>query len=226
MAVGQTFSKLFGRSPISQMQEHMAKVQTAAAVLPTFIEHALAGNWEEAAKQRKQIVKLENEADDLKKQLRLQLPKSMFLPVPRTDLLSLLAMQDQIANRTKDISGIMIGRKMCFPSEMAEPITSFVDLSVSATSQAFKAIEELDELLETSFRGQEINVVEKLLTELDEIESRADSLEVEIRAQLFALEKDLYPVDVMFLYRVIDWIGDLADRAQKVGSRLQILIAR
>jgi uncharacterized protein Yka (UPF0111/DUF47 family) len=51
-------------------------------------------------------------------------------------------------------------------------------------------------------------------------------LEREIRAQLFTIERDLQPVDVMFLYRVIDWIGDLADRAQKVGSRLQILIAR
>ena len=29
----------------------------------------------------------------------------------------------------------------------------------------------------------------------------------------------------MFLYKVIDWVGELADRAQKVGSRLQRLIA-
>lgn len=34
------------------------------------------------------------------------------------------------------------------------------------------------------------------------------------------------PIDVMFLYRVIELIGDLADVAQRVGSRLQILLAR
>ena len=34
------------------------------------------------------------------------------------------------------------------------------------------------------------------------------------------------PVDVMFLYKIIDRIGELADCAQKVGSRLQLLIAR
>jgi uncharacterized protein Yka (UPF0111/DUF47 family) len=30
----------------------------------------------------------------------------------------------------------------------------------------------------------------------------------------------------MFLYKIIDWIGDLADRAQQVGSRLELLLAR
>jgi uncharacterized protein Yka (UPF0111/DUF47 family) len=31
---------------------------------------------------------------------------------------------------------------------------------------------------------------------------------------------------VMFMYNIIDWIGELADCAQRVGSRLQILLAR
>ncbi len=29
----------------------------------------------------------------------------------------------------------------------------------------------------------------------------------------------------MFLYQAIQWIGDLADRAQRVGSRLHVLMA-
>ena len=31
-------------------------------------------------------------------------------------------------------------------------------------------------------------------------------LQVEMRRGLFALEKDLPPVDVMFLYQIIDWV--------------------
>jgi hypothetical protein len=37
---------------------------------------------------------------------------------------------------------------------------------------------------------------------------------------------DLNPVDVMFLYHIIDWVGDLADLAERVGARLEILLAR
>ena len=40
------------------------------------------------------------------------------------------------------------------------------------------------------------------------------------------LEKDLNPVDVMFLYQIIEWVGDLADLAERVGARLEILLAR
>jgi len=34
------------------------------------------------------------------------------------------------------------------------------------------------------------------------------------------------PVEVMFLYKVIDWVGALADLAQRVGSRFELMLAR
>ena len=64
-----------------------------------------------------------------------------------------------------------------------------------------------------------------VITELDRLEHKNDKLQVKVRAKLFKLEADLPPVNVMFLYKIIDWVGELADRAQKVGSRLQLLIA-
>ena len=44
--------------------------------------------------------------------------------------------------------------------------------------------------------------------------------------RLAQLETELPPIDVMFLYKIIDWTGDLGDRAQQVGSRLELLLAR
>ena len=58
------------------------------------------------------------------------------------------------------------------------------------------------------------------------IVSANDEQQIQIRSQLFKLESELPPVDVIFLYKIIEWIGDLADRAQKVGGRLQLLLAR
>ncbi len=50
--------------------------------------------------------------------------------------------------------------------------------------------------------------------------------QVEIRTMLFEIEKDLPPVDVIFLYQIIQWVGDAADLAQRVGSRLQFMLAK
>lgn len=226
MARGNPFSNLFGQSPIKPIQEHMTKAQQCAEALMPFFKLALEDDWKEARKQQKVIKNLENEADVLKKKIRIHLPKSLFMPVPRSDLLELLTMQDKIANSAKDIAGLMLGRKMAIPNDMAPAMVEFVSECIITSTCALKAIQELDELLEAGFSGREVQVIEKLISELDEQEHKTDVLQVAIRAKLFKLEKDLPPVDVMFLYKVIDGIGELADRAQKVGSRLQLLIAR
>jgi|SRR5690554_3086371 len=226
MALGSAFSNLFGRSPIKPMQEHMAVAVKAAEKLVDFFEAVTNDDWETAETIQRLIKDYENQADDLKKQLRLQLPKSLFLPVPRTDLLELLGTQDRIANRAKDIAGIMLGRRMRIPEPLHQQILAFVDSAVKTSHQALIAINELEELLESGFGGRELALVENMIEKLDQYERHNDDLEVTIRATLFRLEADFPPVDVMFLYRVIDWIGDLANRAQSVGSRLQVLLAR
>jgi predicted phosphate transport protein (TIGR00153 family) len=69
-------------------------------------------------------------------------------------------------------------------------------------------------------------LVEKMINQLDEIEDDTDSMQIILRKDLLALERDLNPVDVMFLYQIIDWVGYLADLAERVGARLEILLAR
>ncbi len=226
MAISNPFSKMFGNSPIKPMQEHMKVAHETAAQLQPFFEAAIASDWERANEIQQRIAELENDADELKKNLRLQLPKSLFLPVPRSDLLQLLSMQDRIPNRAKDIAGIMLGREMGIPKSLQKPMLGFVVAAIKTSEQALKAINELDELLEAGFTGRELKVVEKLIKELNSLENKTDKLQIKIRAALFKLEADLPPVDVMFLYRIFEWVGDLADRSQAVGSRLQMLLAR
>jgi len=148
------------------------------------------------------------------------------MPIARTTLLDLLRMQDRIANKAQDIAGIMLGRKIQIPASMAEPMMDYLACSLSVTSQAVDTLNELDELVVTGFRGRGADVVEKMVRRLEALESDTDSREKQLRLMLFKLEKDLSPVDAMFLYNIIDWIGQLADRAQQVGSRFMLLLAR
>jgi predicted phosphate transport protein (TIGR00153 family) len=102
----------------------------------------------------------------------------------------------------------------------------FVKSCVDTSAQAQTAINELDELVETGFRGREVELVESMITKLDELESKTDKIQVEVRGKMFAIEKGLDPIDVMFIYRIVEWVGELADLAQRVGSRLEIMLAR
>ena len=123
------------------------------------------------------------------------------------------------------IAGLIVGRKMIIPQTLASDFSTLVKRSVDAAVQAKTAINELDELLETGFRGNEVKVVENMIIELNAIEHDTDEMQVELRKGLFKIENSLSPVDVIFLYSVIKYIGDLADYAQNVGGRLQLLLA-
>ena len=217
---------MFGSSPIRPMQQHMGKVQACAAQLAPFLEAVQGEKWDEARRIQRHIAEMEEVADQLKRKLRLSLPTGLMMAMSRRDLLQVLTMQDRIANKAKDIAGLMMGRKMRFPEPVGRLMLEFMRRCIDAITQAEIAINELDELLETGFRGREVQLVESMVSKLDEIESDTDRLQVGVRDALFVLEKDLPPVDVMFMYQVIDWTGDLGNLAQRVGSRLEIMLAR
>jgi predicted phosphate transport protein (TIGR00153 family) len=226
MAVGGYMGGIFGSSPVSPLQEHMSKVYKCAKELVPLFNSVINEDWEEVARLQKNISDLEEEADALKKELRLNLPKGLFMPVSRQDLLEVLLMQDKIANKAKDIAGNILGRHIVLPEVIHEDYIRFVQRCVDACKQARKAINQFDELVETGFSGQEIQIVTEMIEKLDGIESNTDNLQAEIRARIFAIENELPPIEVMFLYKVIEMTGDVADCAQNVGSRLQLMLAR
>ena len=217
---------MFGPSPIRPLEKHMHKTYHCAKNLYPFCEAILKKDWELAQNIKETINDLEKQADLIKRDLRLHLPAGLFLPVSRTDLLELLTNQDRIANKAQDIAGLLFGRKMTMPDKLTPLFMPFLARCLDAAKLACKAINELDELLETGFRGNELKIVEDMILKLDEIEHDCDDKLAEIRRCIFNLEDQLPVLDVIFLYRLVEWIGDLADRAQTVGARLQILIAR
>ena len=218
-------ANIFGSSPVFPLEKHMGVAYECAKQLRGFFAAAVAGDWDTAAGCRADIVNLEHEADGIKKEIRLHLPKSLFMPVPREDLLELLLVQDKIANRTKDVSGIVMGRKMQIPESIAELFLDFVDRNVDAAKQARKSVRELDELFTAGFKGAEVKLVTAMIEELDKIETDTDNKQVALRAKLFMIEKDLHPVDAVFMYKVIDLTGEIADMAERVGRRLELLLS-
>jgi len=204
----------------------MSKVAECVAELKTFFDAATKLDWDSAKNSQVRIAELENDADDIKKEIRLQMPKGIFMPMSRVDLLEMLRIQDLVANKAKDVAGLMLGRKMKIPESLVPNFTAYLARCVDATDQARRAINELDELVETGFRGTEVDLVQSMIKKLDAIEKDSDILQVELRSGLFAMEESLPPIQVMFLYQIIDWIGEIADLSQRVGSRLEYLLAR
>ena len=226
MASRNPLGSLFGRSPIGPIQEYMQIAFEAAEHLPELLQASADDDWDRAKEIHKAIIEAEKNADRMKRDVRRHLPKSLFLPVPRSDLLVLVSIQDQVANTAQDFASILMGRDMRFPDKLYPAVLELTQTSVACCGQALTAIQELDELLEVGFTGREVKRVEAMLKELDKLERKTDKQQFSLRRKLFKLEAELPPVDVMFYYRAMALMGSLADCAEKVGDHLQILLAK
>ena len=217
---------LFGKSPFKPIQEHMRVVVDCVSEVPPLFEALVAGDQAKVEAQKELIFAKEQAADEIKNQLRGQLPKSILMPVDRRDLLDVLAMQDSIADTAQDIAGLLVERKMDVPTGMGDDLVALVNRCNDTCKAAATIIEELDELVETGFRGKEASRVEEMMETLNQIEDETDEMGMKLTRSLFAQEDSMSAVSVMFWYQLIQWIGDLADYAEKVGDRLRLLIAR
>jgi predicted phosphate transport protein (TIGR00153 family) len=223
--MANVLANIFGSSPVQPLETHINVAYQCAKQLRAFFAATIDGDWDAAEKVRDEIENLEHEADNIKKEIRLHLPRSLFMPVPREDLLELLLVQDKIANRTKDVSGLVLGRKLTIPPQLSEQFIEFVDRNVDAAKQARKSVRELDELFVAGFRGAEVELVAGMIEELDQIETDTDDKQAALRGALFSIEKSLDPIDAIFTYQVIELTGEIADMAERVGRRLELLLS-
>lgn len=225
MAPTNPIGSLFGRNPFSAIQEHMRIVVECADEVPGLFRAAADNDEEGIKKIRKRIFELEEKADKAKNKLRKRLPRSLFMPVNRGDLLEVLDLQDSIADTAQDIAGLLYERQMEIPSYLEKKLHPFVRACVDVCHDAQSIISQLDELLEMGFRGREGSRVEHMIKDLNKAEDVTDEMGVSLTRTLFKHEDEMNPVSVLFWYRLIEWIGDLADFAEKVGNRLRLMIA-
>ena len=219
-------ASLVKRSPLLSIQEHMRTALSSARLVPDLLQSLCDEDIAEFKRIKDLISENENEADKIKNDLRGRLPKSLFMPIDRRDLLEVLHIQDSIADSSQDIADLLYERQMRIPEEMKTQILVAANSSLEVCEFSLKVIEELDELLETGFRGGEAKQVEEMVDQLNLFEDDADAAEQALSQTLFSIESKLDPVSVIMWYRIIEWIGDLADHAEKVGDRIRLFIAR
>lgn len=218
--------KLFGQSPFKPLQEHMRVVVRCAGEVPGLFEALCDGHEENISEIRDRIFALENEADEIKNELRSHLPKTMFMPVDRRDILEILDLQDSIADTAQDIAGMLMVRRPMVLESVRTPLMSLTRRCLDACDQMARIMEQLDELVETGFRGRESEMVVAMIDELNRIETDTDQKAIDLLTELFAHENEIDPVSLMSWHRLIRWVGDLANYSEKVGNRLRLLIAR
>ncbi len=217
---------LLGKNPFKPLQRHMELVMECVGLVRPLAEAVVAGEFERVAELRKAITKAEHEADIAKDTLRDHLPRSLFLPVSRGDLLQLLHNQDDIADGAEDAAIIASLKELALPEALRPQFLTFVDTCVEAAVQAERVVGRVDELLEAGFTGPEADEVLRLVGGIGQQEWEADKQAFSFGRELLASPERPDAVDVMLWMRLAEAIGDIANAAEEVGDHLRLMLSR
>lgn len=213
--------QMFRSSPLEKVKDHADVCLECLEALPAVLTAPIG----ERVEALKVVKKKEKEADGIKAKIRRKLTRRLFMPVPKNQVLELVHAQDKIANRAKDIATLFTHRFDELPPEIIEILVKFVETNLAVVRQARLSIHELDELVETGFRGVEADLVVDMVDRLDQLESESDRRQWELFAELKQHEDKISPVDAMFVYRLTVLIAEVGDRADRTGRLLEQMLA-
>jgi len=218
-------SSIFAKSPFKPLRDHMDKVVESVAPLNDFFEALFQEDYSKLEKIHKQVIQSEKEADSIKNEVRNHLPRNIFMPINRRDLLEMLDMQDSIADVAEDIVILLNLRKMNLAKELSEDVIQFVKKSQNVCYLARDLTHEFGDVIESGFGRHEIKKLLEMIENVSISETEADDLEDALISSLYEVEEKMNPIDVVSWYKVLELIGDIADFSKKTGNRLRLMIA-
>ncbi|MEJ2077712.1 MAG: TIGR00153 family protein [Acidobacteriota bacterium] len=216
----RTIAKLFGRSPFVPLQAHMEKVAACVALLVDLFEAYAARRSDEVEKLAKEISRLEHEADLLKHDIQSQLPRGMFLPVERDRLLEILAIQDNIADKSENIGVLLTLKQTAIPPAMETPFRTFLGKNLEAFDGVRKIVDELDHLVSTGFGGAEAERVRQMVMNVAQLEYEADHLQHGLLKILFANEDNLSVADFFLWDKIFKQVSELSNLSERLAHRM------
>lgn len=219
-----TIVNLFGRSPFAPLQSHMEKVGKCVHMLADLFQALEKKDYATVELIADKICALEHEADITKNDIRNHLPKSLFLPIDRSHLLEILALQDIIADRAEDVAVLTSLKPLeireCFKSDFYE----FLNKNIEAYDSVKKIIKEIHELLESSFGGIEAEKVRLLVEEVASKEQHVDIIQRKLLKTLFKAEDEMSYGTFHLWQKIFEAIASISNFSEKLAYRVRMTL--
>jgi len=148
------------------------------------------------------------------------------MPVDKGKFMWALREQDKILDHAENLVRMLDMRHTKVPKELQDVFIEHAKLVMKTVEAMEEAVENVRDLVETSFVKREREQTKELVRKVHEYEWKADQKKYEATQGIYKLEKKLNPTDVYHLLKISDWIDDIADHAENVADWLRSMIAK
>ena len=216
-----TILKLFGKSPFAPLQSHMDSIAACVHMLPKLFNALKEGNQEKIENIVEEISKLEHKADLIKNDIRNHLPKSLYLPIDKNHLLEILTLQDSIADKAQDAGVLTTFKTLIIPEELNELFERFLMKNIDTYDKVRLIINELHDLIESSFGGKEAEKVRDMVDQVAFQEHEVDLIQRELMKMLIAAEDHMSYTTFFLWQRIFQVIAEISNLSEKLAWRVR-----
>ena len=219
------FISLFMTSPFDGLQEHAEKVKECAWAFQQAIECHLTDQCESFEEFRREVDKLESEADAIKRRIRGHLPKGTLMPVDKFQLFRYLREQDKVLDAVEEaLDWISFRSEPGIPDALEKDFFMLVDAVMDPVEEMCRMVSESRKYFKNFSEKQRV-LVKDIIHTLRQQEHDADKVEDAIKQKVLNMQ-DVDAVTVFHMIRLAETIGSIADHAENAGDMVRSMLAR
>ncbi len=215
---------LFITSPFDGLQEHAEKVKECAWTFQQAIECHISEKCRTFEEFRQDIIRMESEADAIKRSIRGHLPKGTLMPVDKFQLFRYLREQDRVLDAVEDaLDWLSYRSEPGIPKKLQKEFFILVDATIDPIEELSTMVSEARKYFK-NFSEKQRTLIKDIIRNLRRQEHEADKVEAMIKEKIFNMNID--PVTIFHTVRLAEIIGSIADHAENAGDMMRAMIAR
>jgi uncharacterized protein len=218
-----TILNLFGRSPFAPLKSHMESVLHCVHKLRPLFEAVEAEDGDAVERIALEISEQEHLADLTKNDIRNHLPKSLFLPIDRGNLLKILSIQDSIADAAEDVAIVATLKHLQLLPTFKADFYLFLDKNIEAFNGVHQIIYEMNDLLESSFGGLEAERVKSMVDDVSFKEHEVDLIQRQLLRKFYR-EENMPCSSFIQWQKVFEALGAISNLSENLAETVRLTL--
>jgi predicted phosphate transport protein (TIGR00153 family) len=206
-------AKLFAKTRVieSKIDAYLDHASEVSLLFREAIKDYLGGKHDEFEERRERVSALENEADEIRKDVERHLYLETLIPDARGDVLGILENTDNVINTAKETMTLLSVQRPRIPKDLNADYLELAD-------HGCQAVQELVMGIRAFFRSAP--TVTDYIHKVRFWEKEADKVGVRLKRKIF--DSDLELARKLHLGDFVVHVDTLADEAEDVSERLAI----
>jgi predicted phosphate transport protein (TIGR00153 family) len=200
---------------INKIEAYLDQVDKTRDLFRRTMEELVRGERDEHSEARvMEVHASESLADDIRREIELEMYRKALIPESRGDVLGLIESMDMVPNLFQSLCDQLLFQKIDVPPEFQERYLKLVEVNIDSYNLLREAI------LALFYRRD----CQEQLRRIDGTESESDGIERGLVKDIFATDMD--KADKILLKEIVVNTGDISDTVEIAADRLNLAIIK